>query len=223
MRRWPVVLPGPLVAALLATAASAQSSQQAIVIDAAYSHVDYQTNTVLFEHVVVSQGDTRITAERAHATGVGFANSLWTFEGQVLIALQPRGTVRADQAVVQFRDDRIIQATAHGRPAQFEQQRAGAELAQRRGASDGAAHGEADQIVYDAQDDSVRLSGSAQLFDGRQVEISAPTLVYEIRDERLRAASPDESRGVHVVVTSRPVPKRGKPPAGRAPRRRPPA
>src|SRR5215470_15102270 len=52
-----------------------------INLEAACSDVDYRTNTVVFKDVVISQGGTRVQAEHAHATGLNFVNSRWTFEG----------------------------------------------------------------------------------------------------------------------------------------------
>jgi lipopolysaccharide transport protein LptA len=150
---------------------------------------------VEFKDVDVSQGDTRVTAKRAYATGVGFANSRWTFEGTVIIVLKPQGTLRSDQAVVQFRNSGITQATATGKPAQFEQQRMD---------SGRPVRGHADQIVYNAGQHSVQLSGGAYVSDGR-VQISAPVLVYNVRDEQLQAVS----RGERVHMTSPPPPHQG--------------
>ena len=39
----------------------------------------------VFNDVVISQGETRVQAEHARATGLNFANSKWTFEGNVRI------------------------------------------------------------------------------------------------------------------------------------------
>jgi lipopolysaccharide export system protein LptA len=213
-----VALPSCLATAVLAggwlipsaSDAAGPASHQPIVIDAASSHVDYKTDTVVFRNVVVSQDDTRISAERAHAAGVSFTNSRWTFEGDVRITLEPRGTLRADQAVVQFRDNRIAEATAIGKPASFELQRTPSRQAVR---------GDADRIEYTAKNDSVRLSGGARLSDGRNAEISGPVLVYDIRNEQLQAASSGERRGVHITVTPQSLRKKGKAPAGKPPGR----
>ena len=59
-----------------------QPGQQPITVDAASSEVDYRTNTVVFSEVVISQGATRVRADHAHATGLNFANSRWTFDGK---------------------------------------------------------------------------------------------------------------------------------------------
>jgi lipopolysaccharide transport protein LptA len=202
---WLTTVDPPASAAALHPAAAApQAPQPPIVIDAAFSRVDYKTNTVEFKDVDVSQGDARVTAKRAYATGVGFANSQWTFEGTVIIVLQPRGTLRSDQAVVQFRNSRITQATATGKPAQFEQQR----MDSRR-----PVRGRADQIVYNAEKHSVQLSGGARVSDGR-AEISGPVLVYNVRDEQLQAVSQGES--VHGR-SSGPAEERGGTPIRRSP------
>jgi lipopolysaccharide transport protein LptA len=199
MRR--AALPGCLVAALvaggslIAGAAVAQrptTSREPIVINSVFSNIDYRTNTADFTDIVVSQGDTRVTAQRARATGVGFTNSQWTFAGRVVIILEPRGSLSADQAILQFRNGELTQVTAVGSPAHFEQ---------RPTDSRRPAHGHAEMITYDAKQDTVRLYGHAQLSDGRNVEISAPVFVYNVRDERLQADSPDERRGVHTTIT----------------------
>ena len=111
-----------------------------ITVDAASSEVDYRTNMVVFSQVVISQGAMRVQADHAHASGLNFANSRWTFDGHVRIDAEPRGSLRSDQAIVEFRDNRILRATANGKPAEFEQP---------RGDSQQMARGHADEIVYD--------------------------------------------------------------------------
>jgi lipopolysaccharide transport protein LptA len=178
---------------LVAGAAMAQrptTSREPIVVNSVFSSIDYRTNTADFTDIVVSQGDTRLAAERASATGVGFTNSRWNFVGRVVITLEPRGTLRADRAILQFRDGELTQVTAIGSPAYFEQ---------RRTDSRRPVHGHADQITYEAKQDTVRLDGHAQLTDQGNVEISSPVFVYNVRDERLQADPPGERRGVHAT------------------------
>jgi lipopolysaccharide transport protein LptA len=200
---WAIAGAAPIpVAASNGRAAAPSDLQQPVVIDAAVSKVDYQSDTASFENIVVAQGGTRVTAERAQAAGLDFKSSRWTFEGDVLMTMPPRGTLRCDQAIVQIRDDRVAQATATGNPARFEQQRAN---------SRGAVQGHADRIVYDAKADTVRLSGHARVSDGRN-EITGPLLVYSLREESVTALSPGQSRGIHItVVRSAPA---GKSPTG---------
>ncbi|HEX4618484.1 MAG TPA: lipopolysaccharide transport periplasmic protein LptA [Steroidobacteraceae bacterium] len=169
-----------------------------VSVDAASSDFDYKTNTMVFSNVVISQGAMRVQAEHARATGLNFANSRWNFEGNVRIDAEQRGNLRSDQAVVEFRDNHIARATITGKPAEFEQKRAN---------SDAVARGHADEILYDVNDGTVRLTDEAWLSDG-QNEISGPLLVYSIREQRVQAAAgPNASAGgdqrVHINITPR--------------------
>jgi len=172
------------------------AGQQPITVDAASSEVDYRTNTVVFSQVVISQGATRVQADHAHATGLNFANSRWTFDGRVHIDAEQRGSLRSDQAVVEFRDNRIARATITGKPAEFEQLRAQSEQ---------KARGHADEIVYDVNDGTVRLRSDAWLSDG-QNEISGPLLVYNIRAQRVQADAAPGGERVHITITPRSTP-----------------
>ena len=190
------------------------SCDQPINLDAASSEVDYKTNTVVFKDVVISQCDMRIQAERAHATGLDFANSKWTFEGNVRIDAEQRGNLRSDSAVVEFQDNHILRATAVGKPANFEQKRPGTEL---------MARGHADKILYDVSDGSVRLSDDAWLSDGLS-EISGPLLVYNIRAQKVQAGgTPGNDERVHIVIQPGGGKDGGKPAEPRRPPGAPPS
>jgi len=183
--------------AAAAAAVAVPAHQLPITVDAASSEVDYRTNTVVFSQVKISQGAMTVQADHAHASGLNFANSRWTFDGHVRIDAEPRGNLRADQAVVEFRDNRILRATATGKPAQFEQP---------RGVSQQMARGHADEIVYDVNEGTVRLSNNAWLSDGTN-EISGPLLVYNIRAQRVQAAAqPGSDQRVHITIQPQTVP-----------------
>ncbi|HEY1491884.1 MAG TPA: lipopolysaccharide transport periplasmic protein LptA, partial [Steroidobacteraceae bacterium] len=151
---------------------------QPIHMDAANTEVDYKTKRMIYHDIVISQGTTRVQADTAQATGLNFENSKWTFEGNVRINAEPRGNLRSDSAVVEFKDNLITRATVIGKPAEFEQKRED---------SDQIARGHADKIVYDVTEATVRLSDDAWLSDG-QSEISGPLLVYNIRAQRVQAS-----------------------------------
>jgi len=175
----------------------APTSQLPITIDAASASVDYKTNTLEYSQVVISQGPTRVQADRAHASGLNFANSRWTFEGNVRIDTEPSGKLRADQAVVEFRDNHISRAVVTGKPATFEQERP---------ATQQVARGRANEIVYDVIEGTVRLSNDAWLSDG-QNEISGPLLVYNIKAQHVQAATaPGTSERVHIVIAPQNAP-----------------
>jgi lipopolysaccharide transport protein LptA len=189
--------PASMPAAAASAAAALPAHPVPITVDAASSEVDYRTNMVVFSQVVISQGAMRVQADHAHASGLNFANSRWTFEGHVRIDAAPSGSLRSDQAVVEFRDNRILRATANGKPAEFEQP---------RGDSPQMARGHADEIVYDVSQGTVRLSNDAWLSDGVN-EISGPLLVYNIRAQRVQAATqPGSDQRVHITISPQSVP-----------------
>lgn len=159
------------------------------------SHVDYKGDTVIFKDVVITQGDTKVQADHAHATGLeDFENSHWTFEGNVRINGEQQGSLRSDQAVVEFRNKAIAKATATGSPAEFEQKRAD---------TNEIARGHAHEIIYNVTDGTVRLSNDAWLCDGHN-QISGSELTYNIREQRVQAESePGTDRPVHIVLGSK--------------------
>ncbi|HET9330562.1 MAG TPA: lipopolysaccharide transport periplasmic protein LptA, partial [Steroidobacteraceae bacterium] len=177
------------------------SCHQPITLDAASSQVDYKSNTVDFRQVVISQCNTRVQADHAHATGLNFTNSRWTFDGNVHIEAEERGTLRSDEAVVEFKDNRITRATVTGKPAEFEQKRAD---------SGQPARGHADEIVYDVTNGTVRLSNDAWLTNG-QTEVSGSLLVYNIRGQSLQAgAQTGSGERVHIKIPTGAVQNPGK-------------
>ena len=157
--------------------------------------MDEANNTADFTDISITQGNTRLTADRASATGVGFQNSEWTFAGRVMITLEPRGSLWADQAILEYRDGELTQVTATGAPARFEQRRTDSQRAE---------HGQADEITYDAKQGTVRLQGHAQIFDGQSTQITAPMFVYHVHNDKLQAISESGKRAVHI--TTRPTP-----------------
>lgn len=185
---------------------------QPVHVDAANSEVDYKTKRMVYHDVVISQGTMRVQADTAQATGLNFANSKWTFEGNVRIDAEPRGKLRSDSAVVEFKDNLIARATVVGKPAEFEQKRED---------SDQIARGHANKIVYDVAEQTVRLSDDAWLSDG-QNEISGSLLVYDIRAQRVQASGatgktqPGSDDRIHITIapknaTGKPDPSKATP------------
>jgi lipopolysaccharide transport protein LptA len=181
----------PVGAADAAAPLASPASQLPINVDASKAEIDARTNTLAYTDVTISQGTMRVQADHAHASGLSFANSRWTFEGHVRISAEERGNLRSDLATVDFRDNHIARATITGRPAQFEQKRTD---------TDQVARGHADEIVYDLSDGTVRLSDDAWLTDG-QSEISGPLLVYNVRAQHIEAATtPGNNQRIHIII-----------------------
>jgi lipopolysaccharide transport protein LptA len=200
-----LVLVGPAlaVAAMAATKAEVPG-QPEISWDAASVDGDFKTHMMHLKDVVIKYGTMTVRADKADASGTDFQNSHWTFEGNVRINAEPRGNLRSDQAIVEFRDNHLVKATVTGKPAEFEQKRAD---------SDQIAHGRADEIVYEVNDGTVRLSNDAWLSDG-QNEISGPVLVYNLREEHVQATTaPGTGQRVHITIKPRDNSTTNKPPA----------
>jgi lipopolysaccharide transport protein LptA len=181
-------------ASLIAGTVAAQpppTSREPVVIDSVVATIDDTTNTADFTTIRVTQGDTRITAERAHATDVQSKNSRWTFTGGVTITSEQRGSLWADQAILEYRDGALEQILATGAPVRFEQRRTDAERTD---------HGQADEITYEAKQATVRLRGHPQISVGGGLEMSAPMFLYHVRDGRLQAYSDNGTRAVHMVT-----------------------
>ena len=180
-----------LVLAMPVIAAQPTKSRNAeIVVDAASSDVDYRSNTLLFRDVVITQ------AERARATGLDFKDATWTFSGKVKIDVEG-GTMRAEEAVVNFIADQLARATVRGKPAEFEQQLQ----------TGGTARGRAGSLVYETRGGTVTLKENAWLSDGRS-EIRGQQLVYEIAAQRVQAGkSTGSDERVRIVIRPQTAPE----------------
>jgi lipopolysaccharide transport protein LptA len=181
-------------ASLIAGTVAAQpppTSREPIVIDSVVATIDDTTNTADFTTISVTQGSTRITAERAHATDVDSKNSRWTFTGRVMITSEQRGSLWADQAILEYRDGALDQILATGAPVRFEQRHIDSERAE---------HGQADEITYEAKQATVRLRGHPQISMGSGLTMSAPMFLYHVRDGRLQGYSDNGTQAVHIIT-----------------------
>lgn len=169
------------------------SRDQAVSLDAASSDVDYRSNTVNFRDVVITQGNTRVSADAARATGLNFENATWNFRGNVRISVDG-GAMKSSEAVVNFAANRIARATITGTPAEFEQLRS---------ETGELARGRAGLIEYDVPAGTVTLSNAAWLTDGRN-DISGQQLVYNVREQRVQAeAQPGNTDRVRITIRPR--------------------
>lgn len=178
------------IALLLAAAAGAASPQSAersqlpINVKAESSDFDPQKGVLVFNAIEIAQGDVRITAERAVASGLDFEDSRWEFNGKVQITM-PESGVASETARVRFGGGRVQSATVTGSPATFEQKR-----------EEELTRGRANRIDYDLQRGTVEFAGNAWLSDGRN-EVAGATLVYSTTNQRVISKQP-------VVITIQP-------------------
>ena len=182
-----------------------------ISLDADSGDINYRTHEATLKKVEISQGDLRVTADRAEVSGIDSDNSRWIFSSNVHITSEQLGALQSESATVQFRNNRLETALATGQPAEFEQ------TSSKSGV---LARGHADSIEYTVATDTVRMTGSARLQYGGS-ETTAPLVIYNLRDRRLQfagASTPGER--VHIVTTpqksAKPGALPGAPAKGRA-------
>ena len=184
-----------LAAALLGTALAQAAPVQLDVTapihaEAKSSDLDYKNSKFAFHTVKVTQGGFSIEADEATANGMDAKDSQWLFQGDVRI-VSPDGSIACDEAHIVFAANAVTTAEITGKPATFEQRR-----------DKIVARGHANHILYDFGAGTVRLSDGATLTDGDR-EISGRTLIYDMRQQKLRANS-DEQGGGPVVFTINP-------------------
>ena len=179
--------------ACAAYAAGPRQSDLPISLDAASSDFDYRNNTLRFRQVRIVQGNVRVEADEATATGLNFENSRWEFRGNVRIHVDG-GSLASNEAEVTFVNNQIEKAVITGAPATFEQQlKDTADIAK----------GRAGRITYDFTAGNVQLVEDAYLTDGRN-DIHGQTLVYSIRDQRVLAeASEQGQERVRITINPR--------------------
>jgi len=179
---------------VLGLAAHAEDREKLPVkVEARSSDFDYQNNVLVFNEITIVQGDIRITAQRAVASGLDFEDSSWEFSGGVSITNAEAG-LASEVARVRFAGGEVQSATVTGAPATFEQRR-----------KEQLTRGRAHRIDYDLGRGTVELAGDAWLTDGRN-EVAGATLVYSTETQRIISDKP-------VVFTINPSEKPKETPA----------
>jgi lipopolysaccharide transport protein LptA len=186
-----------LLAVLVGPAAAAEkkpaASQSEIHVEAKSSEVDYKNHTIDYTQVKITQDDITVQADRAHAAGDPQDKSDWSFEGNVRVDSEQRGSLHSDHAVVEIQNNRLVRVTVNGMPAEFEQKRAG---------TDQVTRGHAEQIVYEVSNGIVQLSKDAWISLDAHNEISSALLIYDMRGQKLKASTPNGTDGrVHMTIT----------------------
>lgn len=152
---------------------------------------NFRKNFSELRNVIISGCGTRIEAKLARFSKFDFEDSRWTFEGNVRIDMDDQnGRLRADEAVVNFRDNQLSRVEITGSPAEFEQKRTD---------SNAVARGRAGEIVYELGPGTVSLSKDAWLTDG-STEIKNPQIVYDIRRQQVQASSRPGSERVRITI-----------------------
>lgn len=199
------------LAPMLMAAKKTDERPPQITYDASSMDADVKTHEMRLKDVTITYGKMTVRADRAQATAGDFKNSRWTFDGNVRINADPRGNLRSDQAVVEFEDNQLKRATATGNPAEFDQ---------KRDDSNVLARGHANEIVYEVGAGTIRLSDDAWVSYGKNDEVRAPVITYDLREEKVVATTSPGTDRVHVILNPAEGPRadgagtnKGRPPA----------
>lgn len=172
-----------------------------ISLDADSTDYDGRSSMLMFRGLRLSQGSIGVEADEGRASKLDFLDSVWRFEGNVVIDVND-GHIECDVADLQFTDHQLRLATIQGSPATFRLVRTG---------SDEVTYAEAGRLEYDLTTGIIEFSGNAKISEGGN-QISSNYLVYNIREQRIKAES-SGSGDEKVKITYTPA----DPPAGIGP------
>jgi lipopolysaccharide transport protein LptA len=149
-----------------------------ISLDADSTYYDGKNSMLMFQGLRLSQGQIGVQADEGRASKLDFKDSVWHFEGNVIIDVQD-GHIECDSADLKFTDHILRVASIRGSPATFELKRQG---------SDEITYAEAGRLEYDLKDGVVEFSENAIITEGGN-QISSSFLVYNILERRINAQS----------------------------------
>lgn len=193
------ILTALLTALLLPTPAATQNIdlKLPISLDADSTEYDGANSMLIFKGLRLTQGSIGIVADEGRATKLDFNDSVWRFEGHVVIDVE-NGHIECDTADLKFQNNQLKLATITGTPATFEIQRPG---------SDEKTYAEARKLKYNLDTDIVEFSGDAVLREGGN-QVASSFLAYNIAERRFNAqSSGDGDDKVRITYTPKPEPQ----------------
>ena len=149
-----------------------------ISLDADSTDYDGKSSMLMFRGLRLAQGNIGVEADEGRASKLDFQDSVWRFSGNVVIDVDD-GHIECDSADLQFTNHKLRLASITGSPATFRLQRTG---------SDDVTYAEAGLLEYDLDTGVVEFSGQATITEGGN-QISSNFLVYNIREQRIKAQS----------------------------------
>ncbi len=165
-----------------------------VIIDADRTDYDGKTSMLKFTGLRLTQGSIGIQADVAHASRMDFDDSVWRFSGNVVFDVN-EGRITCNAADLRFTDFQLLEARISGSPATFRFKRAGSEE---------STYAEAGTLRYDVASGIIEFSGGATITEGGN-QISSESLIYNIREQRINAASTGNGND-RVTVTYTPPP-----------------
>jgi lipopolysaccharide transport protein LptA len=185
---------------LLPGIAVTQTADLRLPITLAADSTDYdgKSSMMMFQGLRLSQGTTNIEADEGRASKIDFEDSVWHFDGNVVIDVDA-GHIESDSADLQFADTQLRLAIIEGSPATFELRRAD---------SDEVTYAEAGRLKYDLDAGIVEFSREAVITEGGN-QISSSYLMYNIAEQRINAQSSGEGdEKVKITVIPEDIEKR---------------
>jgi lipopolysaccharide transport protein LptA len=162
-----------------------------ITLDADSTNYDGKSSMLMFRGLRLSQGQIGVEADEGRASKLDFQDSVWRFEGNVIIDVG-NGHIECDSADLKFFDHTLQLASIQGSPATFEM---------RRPASEEVTYAEAGRLEYDLTTGVIEFSENAIITEGGN-QISSSFLVYNIFEQRINAqSSGDGDEKVKIIYT----------------------
>lgn len=157
--------------------------QLPISMDADSFDYDGRTSMLMYRGLRLTQGNIAVQADEGRASSLDFENSVWHLAGNVVIDVR-NGHVESETADLTFENHQLQTAVITGSPATFRMQRPD---------SDVVTHAEAGRLVYEFSEGIVEFSENATITEGGNT-ISSDYLVYNIEEQRIKAASEGDSK-----------------------------
>jgi lipopolysaccharide transport protein LptA len=179
--------------------AAAQDSDLRLPITLSADATDYdgKSSMMMFQGLRLSQGTTNIEADEGRASKIDFEDSIWHFDGNVVIDIEA-GRIQSDSAELHFSDTQLRLAIIEGSPATFRF---------KRPTSEEATYAEAGRLRYDLVKGTVEFSGEAVITEGGN-KISSNYLLYNIAEQRISAQSTGPGEGkVRITVVPETIEK----------------
>jgi len=159
-----------------------------ITLDADSSDFDYDSSSLVFRGLRMSQGTLGIRADLAETAKLDFDDGVWVFTGNV--EMESDATIlKCDEAKLHFKNHGLQHAELRGAPATFEQ--IDTETQEK-------AVGQAGFIEYDLLSGKVKLTEEARFSDGAN-EIYGESISYDVRARNVTADSGD-SGPVKILI-----------------------
>jgi lipopolysaccharide transport protein LptA len=170
------------LAALPAGAQDSRAGGEELVFQSESLTFDRQSNLIQLRSPRISQGNLRIMADEALATGIEFDQpSEWRFTGNVRLEV---GTtvIEADKSVFTFDNERLSRGDLEGTPVSFTDVEEGTQR---------IVTGRADKMSYDYIGRTLRMTGSPAWVQKNTIEMQGCDLIYDFTDGGMTSGSTD--------------------------------